>query len=286
MMHAPAAPTRAPFEVKRFQLGPEITAEQQAHLDTHGFLIFDRVVKPDEIAAVMADLDRVEKTWIAEGRRYVNGIPIFYGKGPRGEPYIQRFPFMTLQSEALRRLVHDARFEPVRRLIGENTRIGDTEKDGAVISRYIRCKGSVYPRLGWHTDGLRDLFYGRMPKRMLNVGIHFDDCAGDMGGLRVLPGTHDQGFADMLFRKPYFVSHGADPAEVAVETRAGDLTIHDGRTWHRVEPSKREGYESVRRVMYVPYLSDAPQPKHERSPTPAYHRLSQLMCFAKRNGLV
>ena len=278
------APTPRP-PPRRFTLGDSITEEQAAFLDEHGYLVFDQVVSRDEVDAVIGEIDRLDREWVREGVKKVNGIPIFYGKGPQGEPYIQRFPFTSTRSSVIHDLIHDERFEPVRRLIGEDTRIGDVEKDGSVISRYINTKGSVYPRLGWHTDGLRDIFYGRMPQQMLNVGIHFDDCSIEDGGLRLIPGTHKQGFRDTLLRKPYFISHGVDRDEIAVETRAGDLTLHDGRLWHRVERSTKKDYDSVRRVMYVPYLSDAYQPKTEASPTPLYHYLSMLNCWLKRNGI-
>ena len=41
-------------------------------------------------------------------------------------------------------------------LIGHNVRIGDEEKDGCVVNTYLNIEGSIYPKLGWHTDGLRD----------------------------------------------------------------------------------------------------------------------------------
>ncbi len=64
-------------QLPRFRLGAEITAEQAAFLDEHGFLLFDRVASPDEVATLCAELDQVEAGWLAEGRRAVNGIPIF-----------------------------------------------------------------------------------------------------------------------------------------------------------------------------------------------------------------
>lgn len=271
------------IELKRFTLGDEITPEQAAYLDEHGFLVFDEVLAQHEVDTAMAEVERIEKQWLAEGRKKINGVPIFFGKGPDAEPFIQRFPFTSRFSPAIADIIHDPRFEPVRKLIGENARIGDQEKDGAVISRYINVPGSVYPKLGWHTDGLRDLFYGRMPQQMLNVGLHFDHCTVEDGGLRIIPGTHKQGFMDTLIRKPYFISHGIDKDEIVVETRPGDLTIHDGRTWHRVHRSSKTGRASLRRVMYVPYLTDPYQPKTETSPTPGYHYLSMMMCWLKRN---
>lgn len=259
----------------RFRLGTEITNEQRRFLDHHGFLVFEAAAKPAEVAMLGAELDRVEAGWLAEGRRFVNGVPIFFGRR-EGRPFVQRFAFTSLFSEPMRRFVHDARFEPIRRLVGEDARVGDDEKDGVVVNRYLNAPGSVSPRLGWHTDGLRDLFYLRLPQRMLNVGLHLDVCRADNGGLRLIPGSHRQGFGSMCLRKPYFVSHGADPEECVIETGPGDLSVHDGRLWHRVARSQHSGDASLRRSLYVPYLTGPYEPKHEGSRTPAYHHLGRV----------
>ena len=260
----------------RFRLGSEITEEQQKFLDEHGFLVFEQVATPEELAGMIADLDQVQAQWISENRKFVNGIPLFVGKGAKGEPFIQRFTFTSMFAPKIREFVLDPRFDPIRRLIGEDARVGHDEKDGVVVNRYIHVPGSAYPQLGWHTDGLRDLFYLRMPQQMLNVGLHFDTVTAADGGLRLIPGSHTQGFWDMCFRKLYFISHAPDPKEIAVETKAGDLTVHDGRLWHRVARSPKTGSESLRRSMYVPYLTGPYEPKTEKSSTPAYHHLGRL----------
>ncbi len=261
----------------RFKLGREITAEQRAFLDEHGFLVFEQVAKLREVDTILAEIDRIEEQWITEGRESVNGIPLFSGRSRDGRPLIQRFPFTTIFSDEIKRFVRDERFQPVRDLIGKNTRVGDEEKDGVVFNRYLNSPGSARPNLGWHTDGLRDLFYLRMPKQMLNVGLHFDTCTKESGGLRILPGSHKQGFFSMCFKKPYFIGNTPDPNEIAVETLPGDLTVHDGRTWHRVQGSPFTGPKSLRRSMYVPYLTDPYEPKSEKSKTPIYLRLGKVL---------
>ncbi|MEZ4252921.1 MAG: phytanoyl-CoA dioxygenase family protein [Polyangiales bacterium] len=261
----------------RFELGETITPVQRAFLDEHGYLVFAKVLQVDEVARVLSEIDALQERWIAEERREVHGIPLFVGRDPDGKPFIQRFAFSSLFSEYLHELVRDPRFAPVRSLVGDEARVGDREKDGLVFNRNLNVPGSAYPRLGWHTDGLRDLFLNRaVPGPMLNVGLHFDRVKREDGGLRILPGSHRQGFLSMLARKPYFVDHRPDPDEIVVETEPGDLTVHDGRTWHRVERSPHVGWQSLRRTMYVPYVTDAYAPKDERSKTPFYHRLGRI----------
>lgn len=267
MERARALPIRT-----RFELGSRITPEQKAFLELHGFLVFAGVASRDEVARVLGEIDDIEARWIAEKREKVYGIPLFVGEH-EGKPFIQRFAFTSMFSDYIRAFVRDDRFLPVRGLVGEDTRVGDAEKDGVVFNRNLNVPGSAYQRLGWHTDGLRDLFYLRLPGPMLNVGLHFDRVKKEDGGLRLVPGSHTQGFWSMCFGKPYFVSHRPDPKEIAVETEPGDLTVHDGRLWHRVEASPHAGARSLRRTMYVPYLTDAYQPKSEESPTPPYHHL-------------
>ena len=266
----------------KFRLGPTITPEQRAFLEEHGYLHFEGVLAPPEVATMRDEIDRVERGWLYEGRTHVNGIPLFFGARADGTKGIQRFAFTSLFSEPIAKLIRDPRFEPVRSLVGADARVGEREKDGVVVNRFLNIEGSVTPRLGWHTDGLRDLFYLRMPQAMLNIGIHLDECPAENGGLRLLPGSHRQGFLSMCFRKPYFFWHRADPKEVCVETQAGDLTVHDGRLWHRVAQSTRTGPASLRRSVYVPYLTGPYEPKTEESATPAYHFLGRAIRALKR----
>ena len=117
---------------------------------------------------------------------------------------------------------------------------------------------------------------------MLNVGLHLDAVGEEEGGLRILPGTHTQGFFSMCFRKLYFLWHRQDKNEVCVKTQPGDLTVHDGRLWHRVAQAKMSGEASLRHSIYVPYLTGPVEVKGPESPTPGYHRLGALMRSLKR----
>jgi phytanoyl-CoA hydroxylase len=255
----------------RFVLGERITGVQQAFLDKNGFILFAKVATPEQVAKILAEAERIQGEWLAEERDQVFGVPIWRGVDHNGERYVQRFAFASCFSDYLHEFVRSDMLAPVRSIIGRSARVGDREKDGVVLNRYINTPGSLRPNLGWHTDGIRSVFYGRMPGPMLNVGLHFNRITADDGGLRVIPGTHTQGFFGMVFGKRYG-SHGADADEVAIETEPGDLTVHDGRMWHRVQSSPHTGERSTRWSMYVPYITDAVQLKGEHSKTPLYHR--------------
>ena len=148
-----------------------------------------------------------------------------------------------------------------------------------VINHYLNCENSKFTQMGWHTDSVRDFFYGKRIKPMLNVGLHLDDFSLSNGGLRLLPGTHTQNLYQMLFRKSNFRDNEADPLEVGFDIKAGDLTIHDGRLWHRVAKSTVYGESSRRRVIYIPFITGKINKKNEESRTPLYFKFQHLAKF-------
>lgn len=263
-------------EIPRFELREGKLEEWRRAFEEVGALHFPAVASADEVARLQAAAGAVSDELVRGRVERVNGVPIKYGAQPDGRRYVQRAAFSSLFSETIRDFVHDPRFEPIRLLCGADARIGDREKDGVVINHYRNERGSRYVRLGWHTDGLRDVFYGRLPGPMYNIGYYVDDSLADKGCLRLIPGSHRQGLWSMAFRKLYFLDHRDDPAEVMLEARAGDLTVHDGRLWHRVAQATTSGPASQRRTMYVPYLKGPYEPKDEHSPTPLYHRLQRF----------
>lgn len=257
---------------KTFSLEESITTEQRQFFDTHGFLHFRGVFSPDEVTIVKSQLDEMEQQVISENKLIINGIPIKFGKDENQKTIIQRMPFTSMYSSKVHELVNSKRISPIITLI-ENGRIGENEKDGVVFNHYVNTENSSYKTLGWHTDSLRELAYLEKIRPMLNVGIHLDFNPATNGGLRVLPGTHKQSIFSLLFKKKYFVDISADPNEVPVETEPGDLTVHDGRMWHRVQAASVKGTNSHRRVMYFPILCGPYNPKSEKSETPYYFRL-------------
>lgn len=266
---------------QKFVLTSEgITPEQLAFFDRYGFIHYEHFFTPDQIAASLDAVKELEDHWISEGLTKVNGIPLKYGKDENGKVIVQRFAFASLHSGYLHNLMQDPRIELLKKFIGIDTRqarVAEDEKDGLVINHYVNTGESNFTKLGWHTDGLRDLFTQFTLNPMLNVGIYLDDSPVEKGGLRLLAGTHRQSVYQMLFRKRYFVDNTPDKDEVALEAAAGDLTVHSGRIWHRVALSPLQGAASKRRVMYFPIIKGKYKPKSEDSKTPIYHKFQHLV---------
>jgi ectoine hydroxylase-related dioxygenase (phytanoyl-CoA dioxygenase family) len=260
-----------------FKLGETLTQEQKDFFDSYGFLHFKNFIDKSTVDLILKESEKIQEQWIKEDVKMVNGTPIKYGTDVDGKKIVQRFAFVNHYSSILTEMLKDTRLKSFFALIGtDDCRIGENEKDGLVFNHYVNTKESNFSQLGWHTDALRDIFYGNKIMPMLNVGIHLDNSNTENGGLRLLPGTHNKGIRTLLFRKFYFLSHKADKNEIGLNVEAGDLTIHDGRLWHRVAQSPHMGEKSRRRVMYVPIITGKFQPRGEQSKPLLYQRLMTI----------
>ena len=263
------------LKIASFELGDSITKEQFDFFSENGAIVFRNFLSPQEVAAAIGEVTAIEQQWLAAGTEKINGVPLKFGKDLEGNKMIQRLCFLSLHSAFLHALLQRKQLTALTALLHPyDGRIAENEKDGLVLNHYLRHPGSAFTQMGWHTDSPRDLFLGQKIMPMLNVGIHLDNCPADNGGLRILPGTHKQGILKLLFAKKYFIDNNPDPREVGFDISAGDLTVHDGRLWHRAQQSPHFGEASRRRVLYVPVVTGKYMPKDERSKTPFYHRFA------------
>jgi phytanoyl-CoA hydroxylase len=272
------------LQIPGFQLEDKLTAEQINFFNQHGIIQFKHFIDRETVSLFLSEIDQVQKSLLENQVKKVNGIPLKFGNNIDGSPLIQRIAFTSLHSQVLSDFLKNSRLQQLLELLGNyQGRIGEYEKDGLVFNHYVNDDQSGFRKLGWHTDSPRDLFLGSRILPMLNIGLHLDDCSFDNGGLRVIPGTHKQGLFKLLFRKKYYVDNTHDKREVGFDIEAGDLTIHDGRLWHRVQQSSLLGEKSRRRVMYIPVVTGPYHPKNAASPTPFYHKLGE---FASTRRLI
>jgi len=277
---APASPSlpraNRVISIPDFELGDRLTAEQIDFFETYGFIRFKRFVPRARALALYQAALEVDRQIVASGKEKIRGVPLIFGEREGGSRYVQRIPFASLQSEALHDFLKDPRFSAICAMAGADFRVAEDERDGMVVNRFRNERGATYDKLGWHTDSLRDLFYLEKPRRYLNVGFYFSDSPIEVGGLRVLPCTHNQSIASMLTQKVHFMDHEPDPGELAITAEAGDLTFHDGRMWHRTALATVTGDASERCVSYLPLMNGPRKPKHDASATPLYFHLKRF----------
>lgn len=260
-----------------FTLSDNLSLEQKEFFKEHGFIHFRNFITSDTVQLLINASEQVQEKWIKNNTEKVNGVPIKYGKDLDGSTIVQRFAFINQHHPVLEEFLSDYRLNALLELVGPDARFGKNEKDGMVFNHYVNGPNSEFTKMGWHTDGLRDIFYGQKLNPMLNVGVHLSSVKPENGGLRIIPGTHKQSIYHMLFRKKYFLDHDEDPSELAIVPSAGDLTVHDGRLWHRVAVSSVSGEESRRRVIYIPIIAGKYKPKDVNSPTAFYHKLLSIV---------
>ncbi len=266
------------FEMPVFHFNGTITSEQLNFFNKHGVILFKTFVDCDTVASFIREAGEVQRHLLETDVKKVNGIPLKFGVDTDGSKLIQRIAFTSFYSKKLSEFVTGNKLKNLLGFMGSyQGRIGENEKDGLVFNHYVNSAESRFTQLGWHTDSPRDLFLGSRILPMLNIGLHLDDCDSANGGLRVIPGTHKQGLLKMLFRKKYFIDNKPDRKEAGFNIEAGDLTIHDGRLWHRVQKSSLQGEASRRRVLYFPAITGSYHPKTAGSATPFYHKLAQII---------
>ena len=271
----------------KFTLRGPLDAEQRDFLDTYGYIHFRAFATPAEIEMIREELGRIEAAWIAERRQTVNGIPIRYGTRPDGSRYVNRFAFTSLFSRRLRDFLADERWEAVRaRLRPPSSGSGSTRRTASwstssSTSRARATSGSAGTSMRCATSST-----GACRSRCSTSASISTTRTATRARCASCPAATSRACWRMLFGKLHFLDHRDDPREVILEADAGDLTFHDGRTWHRVGKAQTTGLASLRRTMYLPFLTGPFEPKTETSPMPLYHRFSARARLAVRAILV
>jgi len=266
---------------KKFTLGDHITKEQQNFYDTYGFVHFKKVFDEATIMKMREAIETAATQLVQEKKTQINGVPVKYGFNQDGKVVPQRMPFTNLLSPYINEIVTSPRLKPLLEFI-PGSRFGLGERDGVVINHYINAKKSSFKKLGWHNDSMRDIFYLEKVRPMLNVGIGLFPSSKTMGGLRLIPGTHRQSIFGTLFGKWHIIDNRPDPREIPVEVEVGDLTIHDGRLWHRAEsPTQKLSFS--RKSLYFPILCGPYKPKDANSKAPFYLRFMSGLKFPEQN---
>lgn len=227
-------------------------AEMRHFLEQAGFLHLRDVFREDEMATVADDIDH----WIAKATP--DDGESWWAVDDRGVSQAVRVLFFLEKSDALRELVHDARYTAIGALGGD----GHVHKGSA--EGLVKPLGIVrgLSDLPWH----KDCGQGKHAYicNGLTCGISVTGADRTSGALGVVPGSHR---ANTLAtsRDPRL-----DLGARMLETRTGDVTVHCSDTLHRAHPP----VERPRKVVYSSF-SLPPRPGDLVPEDPRYGRAAR-----------
>ena len=214
------------------------------------------------------------------GREQMNGVPLIFGKRDDGTRYVQRIPFASLQSERPPRVPPGSALPRHPDVAGPGFRIGEDERDGMVVNRFRNEPGRQVqaPRLA-HRQPARSLLpreAAPLPQRRLLfhrlARSRSAACACSRARTTSRSGRCSPARSTSSTTSPI-------PTSWPSTAEAGDLTIHDGRIWHRTALATAQGDASERCVSYLPLMEGPLKPKHEENATPFYFRLKSLVGY-------
>jgi hypothetical protein len=241
-----------------FQWKDALTIEQLQYFNTHGVLHIKQFISPATVAAFLDEIQLLERFVLNNPAGEVSRGIFKNGHDETGYPVVHKMTYSSKHSRLFSDFLKEASTKALLQLSGKYpSRIDESINDELLIQHYLNTGMSNLKELGWHTDIAASLLTGARLRPVLKMGIHLDHCPFELGGLRVLAGTHTQELSQLLFRKRYFSDTSPDPEESGFDIEPGDLTVHDGRLWHHVQKSIREGAVSRRRVVYIPSVTDA-----------------------------
>jgi len=212
-----------------------LTAEQQAHFETFGFLLLRQALSGQETAEVSRDFDEV----LAEDRR---GAAFPGDKRQAVLGFVERRPALTRLVEC------DLIFEAMEQLLGP----------GFV---WVGSDGNLYVGdTSWHPDTNHSDY------RRIKVAFYLDPVTKDTGCLRVIPGSHRPPLHDSLKPLKSVSDPAVTPFGVAardipafpLESQPGDVVMFNADTWHA-----SFGGKTGRRMFTLNFAAKPTTPEHE-----------------------
>ncbi|TQV72532.1 phytanoyl-CoA dioxygenase family protein [Denitrobaculum tricleocarpae] len=203
-----------------------LTAKQIDFYRTQGYLVLERQIPEDLIAAARAELAHFIE--LARGIDESNDVLDLEDSHRPDQPRVRRVKLPHAVSPVFGDLMRSKWIlDPVRALIGGSVRLHTSK---------LNLKSAGYgAAVEWHQDWA---FYPHTNDDVLAVGVMLDDVGPENGPLLVYPGSHRGEIFDH-HAEGYFCGamslekSGLDPADaVPLTAPAGSISIHHGRTVH------------------------------------------------------
>jgi ectoine hydroxylase-related dioxygenase (phytanoyl-CoA dioxygenase family) len=203
-----------------------LNEEQVAFYNAQGYLVLEKRIPDDIIAAIRADIARFEDE--ARGLEESNDRIDLEDSHTPENPRVRRIQLPHTTSEVVNSLMYsDHILAPVRDLIGPDLRIQTAKLN-------MKSAGYGAP-VEWHQDFA---FYPHTNDDVLAIGVIIDDMRSENGPLMVFPGSHKgpifDHHVDGVFAGAMNLEAGGLDIADAVELKgpAGSISIHHGRIIH------------------------------------------------------
>lgn len=227
----------APLDLMRSFSLADSDEEMAAFLNTAGYLHVRGAFGHDEIARLG------EQVEFCRSRTKPDDGQSWWSINAAGDEVVTRINYLDRFSRLIAEFSFDARLARLARLVGPEMRVCDDRIDGPMV--FIKNANVVTGNgdLGWHVDdGI-----GGHPVMcpLIQVGIQLDDANPANGQLLFLAGSHRY-----ACHWPEWGQEGELPV-VALETQAGDVTVHYGDILHTTPPPTSD--DAGRRVLYYKF---------------------------------
>lgn len=248
-----------------FRFNPSHLKAYKAFLKANGFIHFKGFFDSERMLEVSHQFTQAFES-AEKGLKNRAKTP-YLVTGQESNNEVQRIPFLTTHAPFFHTFILEEVMSAIRPLGFEKYRVGFDERNGVVATKFNNKKDG-WSKIGWHTDIGNSLYYVQHREHYFNVGLHLDQSDETNGCLHVLPGTQRQSAFMLYTKKAAFLDNRKDPHESSIETEPGDLTIHDGRLWHRVSPVTKQ-----RRVLYFNLLKGKKLEAKTADSSPTYMKI-------------
>jgi phytanoyl-CoA hydroxylase len=225
---------------EKFKLKCGLDATEREYFEREGYLVFDEIFSPDEVAAFGQAyddcLDRLRQTNQLKNIR--NGQ---LEDGTNTEVYQIRCAhlFHPLFGE----LIRDPRIlDRVGAIIGANLRL--------ILYQGLYKPAFVGGEIAWHQDDY--YFQVDKPNAVVSCWMAFDDVTQDNGCMWVIPRVHNRIWDhEGIESAGYRMSQPDESAAVPIEIKAGQMMFHHGATPHRTLPNTTDRPRRALAIHYV-----------------------------------
>jgi ectoine hydroxylase-related dioxygenase (phytanoyl-CoA dioxygenase family) len=219
----------------------------------NGFVVLRGILDAELMDNMEAECVAAQQQVIARELPERYGSTVFLDDAAKAGRFANYVEFVSELSPAVRdAATHPALLTVLRRLLGDDCWLRDSNLFGIVYQDARPGKESGYSRIGWHSDWQSGPSLDVWPSAAFT--FHIDGTSPANGFLRVVPGSHQWatpapyknvnnvevpadaqpvgGYTDTPPPFDMPMRFGPVPGEIPVYCQRGDVMLHDAYLWH------------------------------------------------------